>query len=689
MRCRCVSTLILLALFICGCSAGLEASNADPKPVSGLCLKILPADARDVGCAGTTELHSRWSDGLLTVDVMARGASNLKALYFSLSLPGNRLELVSAEPSPGFVSGGQVLKLVLADSEAGTGAIYYGAVLANYRQQPGFSGDGLLARLILKVQSADTAIPLKVASTPPSSTRSAAWLRYETSVFTWYYGNQGDYNQNGVVGLSDLTPLGMYYGETGPFDWKLDKWCIDGDGNGVLNLGDITPLGVNFGRRLSGYRLYHAGSASDYPASNTAPNGAGATLVTETTLSSALGSAIERKYFMCSVPALTPTDYYWVRPFDATGEGTPSNLYNTASTSSWHVYEVAGGNLPSDLAEFYVALANINGHPAIAYSGGEAYYIRATDALGTTWGSRVPVPSDGSHTGWYINLAEINGTPGIAYYSDNSNVSSYVAAIDPDGTNWGTRVPVADFGYTLCLAQVNSRPAIAYFTFTAMGVRVYFERAGDAAGTDWGAPAQDLSGSDQDLSNVALAVIDGRPAVSYRVNRANFSICYKCANDVSGLTWGAERTVYSSPDLGRLEDHCLREVNGCPAVAFIHETPSGHRPAYARASDANGINWDAPAPEFMAAPSYVVGSWMDLAVVGNTPYCAMANGVTLGLDCVTADDVSGTTWQAPQVVDSGSGNTVGDCCSMADINGYPAVAYLDPMRKVLKYAVLF
>ena len=99
----------------------------------------------------------------------------------------------------------------------------------------------------------------------------------------------GDYDQNGEVGISDLTPLGQRFGYfvryydpqgTGKPDWPgyspLDdggvtppappapgsgasNWRnarIDGDGNGEINISDITPIAVHWQQHLVGYCVY-------------------------------------------------------------------------------------------------------------------------------------------------------------------------------------------------------------------------------------------------------------------------------------------------------------------------------------------------------------------------------------------------------------------------------------------------
>ena len=71
------------------------------------------------------------------------------------------------------------------------------------------------------------------------------------------YRNQGDYDVNGLVAISDLTPVGIHFGKTNESaDWT-EAQLADGDGNGVITIADVTPIGQNFGGRIDGYELQH------------------------------------------------------------------------------------------------------------------------------------------------------------------------------------------------------------------------------------------------------------------------------------------------------------------------------------------------------------------------------------------------------------------------------------------------
>lgn len=103
----------------------------------------------------------------------------------------------------------------------------------------------------------------KAASAPPSSNLSkvddlAGTGDTTSATFTWTYRNQGDYNQNQIVNIQDLTPLGQNFGKTPASpDWTTAQ-LADGNRNNLVGLDDLTPIGANFNKRVSGYHLQYS-----------------------------------------------------------------------------------------------------------------------------------------------------------------------------------------------------------------------------------------------------------------------------------------------------------------------------------------------------------------------------------------------------------------------------------------------
>jgi len=70
-------------------------------------------------------------------------------------------------------------------------------------------------------------------------------------VLSWLYRNCGDYNQNGAVGIEDITPLAIHFGE----DATPENEWIDGDFDGRVHISDITPIAMNFGVNVHHYSI--------------------------------------------------------------------------------------------------------------------------------------------------------------------------------------------------------------------------------------------------------------------------------------------------------------------------------------------------------------------------------------------------------------------------------------------------
>ncbi len=77
---------------------------------------------------------------------------------------------------------------------------------------------------------------------------------------TWYYRNLGDYDQDGAVGISDITPLAMHYNE--PVElWDSIQDIVDGSRNLVVDISDITPIAMYYGVEMAEYVVEHAPAA--------------------------------------------------------------------------------------------------------------------------------------------------------------------------------------------------------------------------------------------------------------------------------------------------------------------------------------------------------------------------------------------------------------------------------------------
>jgi hypothetical protein len=220
--------------------------------------------------------------------------------------------------------------------------------------------------------------------------------------YTWHYYNVGDYNQDGTVGVPDITPLAMHYNETWdklvPGEVNTLQAVVDGSNNGTVEIADVTPIAMNFGVQVAGYNLW----------ASTTENGTYLE-VQYIPLSEGLDKDTARMRFSVNVPA-TGGLWYVLVPEDAEGNlgdasgatQAPENPANWAHT--W------GASL-DDQANAVAVDADGNTFVAGAYNMGELnadallqkYAPDGTLLWAKTWGDSlndfaygVAVDSDGN-----------------------------------------------------------------------------------------------------------------------------------------------------------------------------------------------------------------------------------------------------------------------------------------------------
>ena len=169
----------------------------------------------------------------------------------------------------------------------------------------------------------------KLACTPPTGeinkVTDLAALDNGDGTFNviWRYRNSGDYDQSGTVGISDITPIAMHYGEEAT---SSNEW-IDGDNSDAVDIGDITPIAMNFGVQCAGYIIESSDTAEGtYSAEHTED------------FENATGE--ERLEF---ATPLTLTIGDWVRVVPVDGDGDPGDPSDPEEVIEWwddFTYEV-------------------------------------------------------------------------------------------------------------------------------------------------------------------------------------------------------------------------------------------------------------------------------------------------------------------------------------------------------------
>jgi len=352
-----VVVVLLLATALCSCGgsgASLPAGSVQVDPLSmplaadGVvtrqgAFQVTLLDA-SFSHGGRAELlvEERAIDGGHEVTVTAR-AEQLRAALLTLDYPAERMHPVEGvEAVWPEVPADQLVRLTVLDSPP---RVHHGTVVVHPQESSGASGTFEL----LTVRFADgAATPRRVAAVPTGAGSAIPDLSVEASsgqvAFSYY--NLGDYNQNSLVEVADITPIGVHWDEKSPdlpplpFPPDSIGSVVDGNSNGLIEVADITPIGQNWENACERWRVY-GGSADDYPAEPTAGNG-DATLLG--TIEFPAETVIDRRLTIDeTVDGLVAFDggAVWLRPVgSADDEGIASNLVVLPTYLDLDIYQV-------------------------------------------------------------------------------------------------------------------------------------------------------------------------------------------------------------------------------------------------------------------------------------------------------------------------------------------------------------
>jgi hypothetical protein len=170
----------------------------------------------------------------------------------------------------------------------------------------------------------------KSASAPPDPAKAvndigdlSLGLAAADWTLTWNYRNIGDYDQNGRVGVSDITPLAMHFGHVVANATDALDPIIDGDGNGTVGITDITPIAQNYDFNVAGYAVMTSANGVDWTELDRIDNVAGA-------------ETARKQYSYIIAPAsLVDLNMFRVRAYDSTEAafGKDSNAVRYAASS--------------------------------------------------------------------------------------------------------------------------------------------------------------------------------------------------------------------------------------------------------------------------------------------------------------------------------------------------------------------
>jgi hypothetical protein len=627
LNCGLVTLWLAIGCVLSSC-AGHQAALVQKAGAAPFGLKLTPLSDPALG-QSAPRLALSLSRGAkeLSVTVSGAGLTDVRSVYFELEYDAAQLNPLEVT-TLGLADKGQVLALNLL---ACAGRVRSGQVLLHPQAQRGLSGDAELA--VVRFSYAPfQAHPLpRTASTPPGTKASKALLEWNgiSSTLSWPYTVSGDYNQDGAVGINDLTPLGIHFDEQGPFQTGSVQTAIDGNSDQKLDVGDLTPIGVNYGCNASaGYAVFESTDPAQYPASNEeAPSFAPLATVP---LNAADGSpGTNRLQFTYQVAAPVAQAYYFVRPVDNLGAcGSPS-------------YSASGN--PALLPSLSIANPPLKGNGSSAFP----YWVSGTETY--TLQLLVPGIGDASQhtfTKYYISDAA----------AGTITMSGPTLTIDPE---WVGKFSVnASFENTLAVAPVYfyAKPPYSMVHYWA----------------DEGTPTSNVVGEYCSLTDIA-----GQPAVAY-YNQTDGTLWY--AYYTSAPAGWHPSLVDGASVVGK---YCslLALANGCPAIAYQDQTNQKIKIASATKTTPDGPgDWVV----YTACNDQVSPTEFDTHLVNGTMAVVFNRLATNELWYMRTyedfpDDITDWVWHAV------TGAEQQALPSLDWVDGVPAIAYYDAVNMDLRY----
>jgi len=520
-----------------------------------------------------------------------------------------------------------------------------------------------------------------------------------TATLGWHERHTGDYNLDGEVNLSDLTPIGFWYQK--PVNPEADNWAeaevVDGNEDGLVTINDITQIGQNFRSLLTGYNVYRIALAS--PDDEPTPADEGWIKVTNAADPAGPSAPREGMYNGQKTRLVwTLLDepeaglYAWYvaptgRPGETPFEGPPSNVAKHGSGVLLGVYltfeiQPPENELLSVGQEFYLGIkvtsiaklfsANVRfeyDSTLVEFIETAPFYTDTSEHANILTNPDSPSPPEQNPLFVGEDVGEAQG--GTGYRLVGFNATKMKGEDARSGTDF--------LGYAkfrVVAARINDKcfrfPQATTFIYlwgSKYGVPIALPVLGSpqavnsSGGEKWHIETVDTD----DGSHTSLALdASGRPHISYH-DSSNGQLKYVRRD---GSTWGIE-TV----DTGGVgsDTSIALDASGRPHISYYDGSNSHLKYAWH-----DGSTW-----LIETADSAVdVGLYTSLALdASDRPHISYYDGSNGSLNYAQHD---GSSWQIETV------DNTGDVCwytSLAlDASGRPHISYIDETNELLKYA---
>jgi hypothetical protein len=329
-----------------------------------------------------------------------------------------------------------------------------------------------------------------------------------------------------------------------------------------------------------------------------------------------------------------------------------------------------------------VSPMNVNFNAANSYDdGGSLDYAWGLlgDGNFTPFGPASSLAQDYSSSGMYNAAVRVKDSADQEAYAI---LPITVKQITGFRENRVYRNPAGIYG---ALAIVDGRPAVTFRFFAGPDDGLYYSRALDNEGRLWGDPVPIATNPDQGEFH-DLAVIDGKPAITY-FRFIDSSLCYIRANDSTGQTlasWTNPVVVLEGP-VGVAEEPTLTYVSGNPAVLYFDGGDLWYKRATSVAGTGdNAGDWADAAIKIVNANADVRP---DLAMIAGNPAIAWRDTGVNEVHYLRATSSTGSSaldWPAVGVKVSAADSCTGRV-NLLEVNGAPAISYYEGGINGLKY----
>ncbi|GEM_PF-2978991 len=275
-----------------------------------------------------------------------------------------------------------------------------------------------------------------------------------------------------------------------------------------------------------------------------------------------------------------------------------------------------------------------------------------------------------------VSLKEVDGRPAMTYYFLNENnppdqaVEVHFAInTQPDGSgSWqiGSIFASDSVGGTTSLAIVDGRPAVSFFDGSNRTTLMYaINRQADGQG-QWDVvtvapPNQEIAGMVSELT-----VVGGKPAICYRIGQEEFRVAVSTTTDGLG-SWNISTVTTGAGQAG--SDLCsIAEVQGKPAVAY---TKNG-QVFFALNSQSDGTgSWQTQE----VTQTIEAGGSIKLYVVDNKPAVIYTKALGVGLVYAYSSQSDGLGSWDLVLADESDGFTFPSGLDMTVVDNKPVVSF--------------